>query len=147
MATQDLPPPGGFASIPIKRTYAKGLMSKGLFLGSLVAMSGFGLLNMKEYKRRKRVFIAEQQEHYIALMPFIYAEQERKFLKRLTELREFERMVMKDVPGWTSDGFFGEKIFKTVPHDCIPPLTVSEFYLGRPRNEYLWEAINPDFWH
>lgn len=86
----------------------------------------------------------EQGEHFIAAQPFLYAEQERKFLLHLRNLREEEKELMKNVPGWKYGTLYGEPIFKTLPKDTLPPIQGFEYTAHRPTWEWYDGILLPD---
>lgn len=85
-------------------------------------------------------------EHYIATMPFLYAEQERKYLINLYKMRERERELMKDHPGWKVGTLYGEPVYKTLPKDVLPTPNADEFALGRTHDEWTLKVVMPYFW-
>lgn len=144
MAAQDMPPPGGYAAVNVERTFAKPFIRHGVMIVimGLATLNGFKLL--KEWKKRMRVERIEQSEHYIAAEPFLVAEAERKFLRHLRVIREEERELMKDVPGWKVGTLYGEPVFKSLPENVIPPLTVIDYMVHRPINEFVDNVAVPD---
>lgn len=140
-----MPPPGGFASINVERTFAKPMLRQGIWflLAAGLTINGFAVI--KEFKKRLRVLRIEQTESYIADMPFIYAEQERLFLRQLRILRDEEKELMKDVPGWKHGTLYGEPVFKTLPKDYMPPISVLDYTVHRSEAEWLYRVALPDF--
>lgn len=53
----------------------------------------------------------------ISLLPLLFAERDREFLKQLRINRDEEAKLMKNVPGWEVGTWYGEPIFKTLPKD------------------------------
>ena len=80
------------------------------------------------------------------MMPFLYAEQDRKYLKTLNKLNRDEQELMKDVRGWTADSFFGEKVYKTLPDNSLPAISLSEYTCGVPKFTWQYNVITPDYW-
>lgn len=144
MATQDMPPPGGFASIKVERTLPKPLIRQGIWFTILVAMTFNGFSVVREWRKRYRVYKMELYEHYIAASPFLYAETERKFLLHLKNLREEERNLMKDVPGWKLGTLYGEPIFKTIPKNELPPIAAVDYFAHRTEQEWIDRVTIPD---
>lgn len=145
VVTQDMPPPGGFADINVKRTFAKPMLRQGIWFLIAAGLTLNGFVYIKEFKRRLRIMRIEQTEHYIAAMPFIYAEQERLFLKHLRSLREEERDLMKDHRGWKQATLYGEPVYKTLPKDYLPPLSVFDYTVHRSQMEWITKVGMPDF--
>lgn len=146
MATQDLPPPGGFGTINIDRVAPKPMLRHGILFGITIGVTIYGWCYFCEWKKRHRVLKTELNEHFIAANPFILAEQERKFLLRLWFMRENERDLMKDVPNWKVGTLYGEKLYKTLPPDCLPAVSVSEFTVHRPKMEWYTKVIVPTWY-
>lgn len=144
MAAQDMPPPGGFGSINIERTFGRPWVRQGLLFIAMAALSINGINFIREFRKKLRILRIEQMEHYIAAEPFLIVEQERKFLSHLYNLREDERELMKDHPGWKVGTLYGEPIFKTLPKDVIPPIAVVDFTGHRTYSEFLWHVVQPD---
>lgn len=144
MASQDMPPPGGFAEIKVGRTFPKPMIRQGLWGAILVGLTLNGGYAIKEWRKKYRILKLEQVEHYIAAQPFLLAEQERNFLIHLNHLREEERELMKDHPGWILGTLYGEPVFKTLPDGVLPSVPVGEFIVHRPFSEYMNRAHIPD---
>jgi len=146
MAAQDMPPPGGFSPIFTERTFPKPLMRQSIFFITLLALTANGIYYINEWRKRYRILRIEQAEHYIAMAPFLYSEQDRKFLKVLKRNRIDEEYIMKGVPGWTPGTFFGEPIYKTAPPNLLQTPFVNEFMMGRPRTEWTSKVVVPDWY-
>lgn len=147
MVVQDLPPPGGFGLISVERTLPRPLIRQSILFGIGVGVSIYGFNHLAEWRKRYRILRIEQQEHYNAVHPFLVAEQERKYLMQLWRLREEERELMKDHPGWKLGTLYGEPIYKTIPKGYIPPVPASEFAAHRPYDEWLYKVVVPDLWN
>lgn len=142
---QDMPPPGGFGRISVEKVLPKPLVRQGIWAAIIVGLSINGLYLAYDFKRRMRILKIEQAEHYIAVYPFMVAEAERKFLRHLRILREQERELMKDHPGWIVGTLYGEKVFKSLPDGALPPVSPSEYTNHRTQGEFLRWVINPDW--
>lgn len=143
-AFQDMPPPGGFGSIKVERVAPKPLL-KQFYLGVIIfGMSVYGWNYIREFRRRMFAYQVEDVEHYIAVIPFMDAERERSFLKQLHRMRDYEMELMKNVPGWKLGTLYGEKIYKTLPPDTIPPINLNEYGAHRPESEIPWKILHPD---
>lgn len=143
MASQDMPPPGGFGTIPYARTFAKPWMRQGLWLIGTIAATFNGYYVIRRWQEKYRILKIEQVEHYIAASPFLIAEQERKFLRHLRVMREEERELMKDHPGWKLGTLYGEPVFKTLPKEVLPPIQPFEYYQNRTEQEYIDHVALP----
>jgi len=138
-----MPPPGGFAHINVERTLPKPILRQGFWFAIVACSTIFGPpYIIRSYMRRNDVLRMELGEHFIAASPFLIAEQERAFLSQLRYLREDERELMKDHPGWKLGTFYGEPVYKTLPKGAIPPLGAPEYYRTRPLNEFLDKVQN-----
>lgn len=144
MATQDMPPPGGFANIKVERTFPRPLLRQGIWLGIMIGFTFTGFEVLRRWRRRFFIIKIEQVEHYIAASPFIHAETERKFLKHLRVMREEERELMKDHPGWILGTLYGEPFFKTLPKDELPPVKPIDYIAQRTDQEWLDHVSIPD---
>lgn len=143
---QDMPPPGGFGQIPIQRTLAKPLIKQGMIAAIMLGLTINGFYLIRKFKLQLRILKIEQMEHYIASHPFMVAEQERKFLLHLRELRDQERELMKDHPGWIVGTLYGERLFKTLPEGALPPINASEFTAHRPLKDWIAGHNHPDLY-
>lgn len=144
MASQEMPPPGGFADIRIKRVPPKPMIRQATWFGITIALTinGFGYL--RDWRKQEMVRRIEQCEFYIAAQPFLVAEQERLFLKHLRTLREEERELMKDHPGWKLGTLYGEPVYKTLPKDQLPPLQGFDYYVHRSKSEWFNHYVQPN---
>lgn len=139
-----MPPPGGFATINVDRTLPRPLLRQGVWFAILAGLTINGYFYALEWKRRHLVLRTELTEHYIAASPFIYAEQERKFLKHLKNLRETERDLMKDHPNWKLGTLYGERLYKTLPKDALPPIGVQDFIAFNHVDDWILKRQVPD---
>lgn len=60
-------------------------------------------------------------------------------------LREEERELMKDHPGWIVGTLYGEPLYRTIDKNEMPDLGLVSFYAHRPLKtayEFYW----PDQW-
>jgi len=115
---QDMPPEGGYGRIFIQRTFPR-ISSR---TGRNVAIGGTVLFFIGYFKYRATVkrnmrFMVEQNDVNMVQTAFYTAERDRVWLNYLRRLREEERELMKDVPGWRVGTFYGEPIFFTLPTD------------------------------
>lgn len=144
MSHQDMPPPGGFASINVERSFPKPLIRQGIYATILIGLSINGYFFLEEWRKRQKVLRVELNEHFVATAPFLYAEQERNFLKHLRNLREDERDLMKNHKNWKLGTLYGEKVFKTLPKDTIPPVSSIDWTNHRPQTEFQYRVVVMD---
>merc|ERR1711907_533451 len=97
---QDMPRPGGFPPVRYRRDMAvRGPSGFTMFVGAAAIMAyGFYKVGQGNIKRRE-----EHEEKLVArhnLVPFLQAEEDRRYVaaKAATVAKEAE--IMKDVPGW-----------------------------------------------
>lgn len=144
VVTQDMPPPGGYANINVERTFPKPMVRQGIWFLIAAGLTINGFAYIKEFKRKARVLRIEQTESFIASLPFIYAEQERLFCRQMRILRDEERELMKDHPGWKHATLYGEPIYKTLPKDYLPPVSAMDYIVHRSEAEWLYHTVIPD---
>lgn len=144
MATQDMPPPGGFATINIERTLPKPILRQGIWYAIAVGLTFNGYFVIREWKKKQIILRTELAEDYVATCPFLYAEQERRFLRHIKNVRERERELMKDHPNWKLGTLYGEPVFKTVPKDQIPPIDPNYFGNFNRDDDWILEHQIPD---
>lgn len=147
MAHQDMPPPGGFSTINVERTFAKPIIRQGIFALLVTGLTFNGFRVLREWTTRNRVLRTEQTEAFIATHPFMVAEQERKFLLHLRAVREEERELMKNVPGWKLGTLYGEPVFKCQPKDTIPPINAADFTAHNQSWEFTRRVVLSDLHH
>lgn len=72
-------------------------------------------------------------------------ERNCRHLKNMWRLREEERELMKDHPGWVVGTLYGEPLYATIDSNDMPDLSSAHFYALRPfksAHEFTW----PDRW-
>lgn len=144
MASQDMPPPGGYATINVQRTFPRPMLRHGIWFGISIGLTLNGLHYAREWKKRHSILRAELAEHFIAASPFLYAEQERKFLRHLKVVRERERELMKDHPNWKLGTLYGEPVYKTIPEGELPPIDGNYFATFNTEDEWFFNHQMPD---
>ena len=72
-------------------------------------------VSLCEPKTKKKQL--EMRGMQLALQPLLAAERDRAFIKHWKNVVEGEKDLMKDVPGWVPGTWWGEPVFKTVPHE------------------------------
>lgn len=93
-------------------------------------------LNCRKIKREE----IEMRSSRHALMPLLFAERDREYLKQLKRNRDEENDLMRNVPGWETGTWFGEKIFKTLPEDTLVDPIFKEYYAHAPYKAYAERA-------
>lgn len=140
---QDMPPPGGYSDIHYQRIPAQRLIGyKSAFLASCV-LSVYSLYyynNRRKYLNRMWV---DYKDYLVAVEPLSLAEQDRAFLRHLRHNRNVERDLMKNVPGWKIGTLWGQPVYKNLPENALPNVSVFEFYGHRNINE-MKEVVWPN---
>ncbi|XP_043286503.1 NADH dehydrogenase [ubiquinone] 1 alpha subcomplex subunit 13 [Venturia canescens] len=130
---QDLPPPGGYQTIPTERTRLKSVIGWKTGIAAFVVTNVFGWIvysiKYRDYKRRQ----IEMRSARLALIPILWAERDRAFLKQTIKNRDEEADLMKDYPGWEVGTYFGEPIYKTVPEDTFIVPQLNEYAVHAPK--------------
>jgi len=140
---QDMPPQEGYAKIYTQRTYPR-IGSK---IGKRVGL-GFGGLFLVGYflhlagRASHMRWLVENNDVRMVTTAFHNAERDRIWLNFLRDLRNQERDLMKDVPGWRTGTFYGEPIFFTLPPnawwDPSGPETMAHTSHYNQRFNYTW---------
>lgn len=140
---QDMPPEGGYGKIDVARKGARRFISNRAFLGAFIAISAWGMYDVKKCFKQAAMVRREKDEVFISLEPFLLAENDRAYLKQLHSNREEEEKLMKNVPGWKTGTLFGEPFYKTVPADRLDPPKLFAFYAHRPQEE-MFDHLYPE---
>ncbi|EFN59668.1 hypothetical protein CHLNCDRAFT_59533 [Chlorella variabilis] len=106
---QDGPPPGGFPAI----RYARRVPSSGptgltLFTVGAAVMA-YGFYKVGQGNRERRGIKAEHFAMRASLVPFLQAEEDRRWVVKHQEFLAKQQAVMKDVPGFE----VGQSVYKT----------------------------------
>nr|CAH7756828.1 unnamed protein product [Callosobruchus chinensis] len=134
---QDMPPPGGYSSIPYKRVPARSFFSGwaliGGYLGMTAASGYLYFLNCKSVKIRE----LEMKCASFALYPMLLAERDRAYLKQLRRNRDEETDLMKNVEGWKTGTWYGEPIYHTKDPDSLVEPVYAEYYVHSSFKEFM----------
>lgn len=103
------------------------ILGKSLWGIHLAISSGALYLFYLNYKKVERDQI-EMRSAKFALMPLLFAERDREYLKQLRRNRDEEAKLMANVPGWEVGTLYGEKVFKSLPEDSFVDPSFREFY-------------------
>ncbi|KAK2704402.1 hypothetical protein QYM36_016707 [Artemia franciscana] len=97
---QDLPPPGGYEGIKVKRVpmrqYFTGYQ---IILGYIGITAASAWYYFQGKKRMNRDFV-EMHSSHLAVLPMLVAEQDRAYLKHLRKIRDEESKLMANIPNW-----------------------------------------------
>ncbi|THV08279.1 hypothetical protein K435DRAFT_641917, partial [Dendrothele bispora CBS 962.96] len=97
---RDLPPRGGFEAVKYRRNLPFRGPGGLVFLGGVLAVSGFGFYRYGQGILEKRRLQREKVWSRIHLVPLLTAEGDRDAYRRQQAALDRERAIMKDVPGW-----------------------------------------------
>ncbi|KAL3311063.1 NADH dehydrogenase 1 alpha subcomplex subunit 13 ndufa13/GRIM19 [Cichlidogyrus casuarinus] len=124
---QDMPPSGGYNPInvfPKKKSLIKHAI---WILPSMWAITYGGIAYARYDKEKAFTKRREDEENRIALTPFLLAEQQRMHLKQLVKNRDYEKELMKDVPGWELGKWFDKPVYNN-PRNLWLEANIHEFY-------------------
>ncbi|XP_045501349.1 NADH dehydrogenase [ubiquinone] 1 alpha subcomplex subunit 13 [Colias croceus] len=142
---QDLPPPGGYKSIPFKRVPAKSYFSGFTwfagYLGVTAVSAYLYYLNSKKVDKNR----IEMRSAKMAIYPMMLAERDREYLKQLRRNRDAEAELMRDVPGWEVGTYYGERIYKLVPPDALVEPIFHEYYAHTEPSAW-YKRAEMNFW-
>lgn len=103
------------------------LPGKSLWGIHLAVSTGALYLFYLNYKKVERDNIEMRSARH-AIMPLLFAERDREYLKQLRRNRDEEAKLMANVPGWEVGTWYGEPVFKTLPKDTLVDPSFREFY-------------------
>ncbi|KAK7087018.1 NADH dehydrogenase (ubiquinone) 1 alpha subcomplex [Halocaridina rubra] len=139
--TQDLPPKGGYSPINFKRIPARSYFS-GLHIfigyGIATAIGSYAYYHTHKVIKKEEI---EMRSGEFALLPLLFAERDRAFLKQVRANREEEEKLMANVEGWETGTYYGEPIYKTVPKNKLIDPIIQEFYAHGPSKALTRQAF------
>ncbi|KAK2704403.1 NADH dehydrogenase [ubiquinone] 1 alpha subcomplex subunit 13-like [Artemia franciscana] len=125
---QDLPPPGGYEGIKVKRVpmrqYFTGYQ---IILGYIGITAASAWYYFQGKKRMNRDFV-EMHSSHLAVLPMLVAEQDRAYLKHLRKIRDEESKLMANIPNWQVGKLYDEPVYKTLDKDDWIDLSLHEYY-------------------
>ena len=117
---QDGPPPGGYPSV----RYARRIPSTGptgvAFFGAYLGAMAYGFYQIGQGNHRRRGEREEKLTARAVLVPFLQAEEDRRFHRAWKERTAMEDKIMEGVDGWKS----GENVYSSTwmpPHNTLTP--------------------------
>ncbi len=126
---QDTAPKGGYKPITYSRMPARQLVTAPILFGGFWVAQAFGFYLYSIGVKRLRYLTIEAESAAFALTPLLLAERDREYLKHLRRHRDYEKELMKDVPGWQVGTWFGQKVFKTTTDEMpLERMSRREFY-------------------
>lgn len=93
----------------------------------LAISSGALYLFYLNYKKVERDQI-EMRSAKFALMPLLFAERDREYLKQIRRNRDEEAKLMANVPGWEVGTLYGEPVYKSQDKDTFVDPSFREYY-------------------
>lgn len=97
---QDGPPPGGFPPVRFARRIPNsGPGGVAVFLVSAGIIS-YGLYQVGQGNLKRRVLKQEKFDARQAILPFLQAEEDARFVREHQKFLDEEAKIMADVPGW-----------------------------------------------
>ncbi|CAN8070876.1 unnamed protein product [Agarophyton chilense] len=114
---QEVAPKGGYARINVARNVPKtiGGGAGSLILGTALVI-GYGMYRVGTFNVKRRELRQEKKNIRLAIIPFLQAEEDARFVSQRDEYNKWEASVMKDVPGWK----VGENVYQT--RKFMPPV-------------------------
>mmetsp|Transcript_34842 Transcript_34842/g.85313 ORF Transcript_34842/g.85313 Transcript_34842/m.85313 type:complete len:146 (-) Transcript_34842:79-516(-) len=111
---QDGPPPGGYPSVRYARripnTGPTGIAFFGAYLGAMV----YGFYQIGQGNAERRGLKEEKLMARAILIPFLQAEEDRRYVAAKARDDKWEAHIMRNVPGW--------EVGKNVYNTCwMPP--------------------------
>ena len=93
--------------------YARRIPSTGpsgfALFGAYCAAAVYGFYQIGQGNKHRRKVLDEKHNARAILVPFLQAEEDRRYVKDYRELKERENTVMKNVQGWNPEA----KTYKT----------------------------------
>lgn len=100
---QDGPPPGGFPAI----RYARRVPSSGpggvTLFGVGIAVMAYGMYCVGQSNRERRANLDEKAQRRAALLPFLQAEEDRRWARAHGSWVEEQKRIMKDNPEFEAE--------------------------------------------
>merc|ERR1712159_746727 len=92
--------------VPV-RAYARRIPSTGpsgfALFGAYCAAAVYGFYQIGQGNKHRRKVLDEKHNARAILVPFLQAEEDRRYVKDYRELKERENTVMKNVQGWNPE--------------------------------------------
>ncbi|KAJ2157420.1 hypothetical protein GGF46_004521 [Coemansia sp. RSA 552] len=124
VASQELPPKGGFGSIRYERRLPKRGPSGLAMFGICGAIMGYGWYRVYLALDERRELDREKMWSRIHMTPMLIAEADRDEYRRRMAALGREKEIMKDVPGWV----VGQSVYhsKRYTPDTIANIPLSQ---------------------
>ncbi|CAH8487040.1 unnamed protein product [Dicrocoelium dendriticum] len=134
MATykQEMPPPGGYNPVNFVVKKTRKPMNAILTIAGLYALTFIAMKYQNHVRTKRKSRVLEEEEVRIALAPFLFAEQERLYLRQLRRNRDYEAKLMADVPGWKVGHWHDVPVFHN-PRGLWCDPNMDEFYAHTTR--------------
>lgn len=97
---QDMPPKGGYKPLSFgKKLTTPRVSGPALFMVTAgVVAAGFYMMGQGNVNRR--ALKQEKREARAAIIPYLQAEEDARYVARMEQKRKEEALIMKDVPDW-----------------------------------------------
>mmetsp|Transcript_24950 Transcript_24950/g.63688 ORF Transcript_24950/g.63688 Transcript_24950/m.63688 type:complete len:137 (+) Transcript_24950:57-467(+) len=117
---QDMPPPGGFPAVDIKRT-ARARGPSGGTIWAVASLSiAYGMYRLGQQNRERATEMFEERKSRYAVAPILQAEEDKWYAEREADITAKEAEIMKNVSGWKA----GESVYHStnrwVPRPVMP---------------------------
>eukprot|EP00899_Mesostigma_viride_P005524 jgi/Mesvir1/14973/Mv14636-RA.1 len=106
---QDAAPPGGYPAIRFGRAIPNTGLSGTAMFAIFGVVSAYGFYQIGQGNKLRRAYKRERFEARAALMPFLEAEEDQRYIKWKEHQDKVEGMIMANVPGWK----VGESVYNT----------------------------------
>ncbi|XP_055325678.1 NADH dehydrogenase [ubiquinone] 1 alpha subcomplex subunit 13 [Sitodiplosis mosellana] len=138
---QDLPPPGGYNPINFKRVQLKPILSAKLMFAGYAALTAgaYYMYYLTDQKITREEI--EMRSCRNVMLPIVFAERDREYLKQIRRNRDEEARLMANVEGWKVGTWFGEPVYKTVKSDDWIDPSIQEFYCHTAHKHFLDLAL------
>jgi len=100
---QDGPPPGGYSSIRYGRRIPNTGPTGAAILAVYAGMFTYGFYQIGVGNRERRAVKEEKLHARAVIVPYLQAEEDRRFVRAWSEKKEQERSIMSGVRGWNAE--------------------------------------------
>ncbi|XP_059486362.1 NADH dehydrogenase [ubiquinone] 1 alpha subcomplex subunit 13 [Neocloeon triangulifer] len=142
---QDMPPPGGYRSIPFLRNPAKSYFNGVTLIAGFVGLTTVGCALWISSSKRLKKHRIEMRSGSLAITPLLLAEKDREMLRQLRRNRDEETILMANVPGWEVGTYYGEKVYTTIPEDTWRDPFAREYYAHASERDFRKRAHFTDW--
>ncbi|XP_039291316.1 NADH dehydrogenase [ubiquinone] 1 alpha subcomplex subunit 13-like [Nilaparvata lugens] len=134
---QELPPPEGYQPLNFARKPAKKFLPAKALVALYLTGVCYGTYMLKRNITNYDKKLVEERSSMLALLPMIFAERDREYLKQLRRNFDEETELMKNVDGWVVGTYYGERVFKTLPPDTLYKRNMKEYFAHADEEAYM----------